>query len=511
MAHVDRPFIPSPQQQAIFDWTAYKRGSAVVEAVAGAGKTTTLVKLLSLTKGTVAFMAYNTKIVVDIKAKVDPLGLGNRIRCGTVHSFGNSAIWRAFPNTTTDGKKLQKLLANRLRDAVPEEMDDFLVAAVSMAKQVGIGALTRIEDDQAWSDMFDHHDLMDNLPDGNEYDFRECVAVAKMLLKASWDATPSVIDFDDMIYETVRRGLRVWQNDWVLLDEAQDTNPTRRALAKMMLKPNGRLVAVGDPRQAIYGFTGADADALGLIEREFNTTNLPLTVTYRCPKAVVKVAHRWVQHIQAADSAPEGDTAHIVEQEFWQKVASRLSKTDAILCRNTRPLVKLAYQLIRTGIGCRIEGRSIGDGLLALTSRWRRVSSVGEFLVKLEDWMQKEVAKATAVGNESRAETIEDQYGCIVEISSGLGQDDHLNVLRSKIESLFGDTPAGVSPRVLTLSTIHRSKGREWPCVVWWGAEQYSPSKWARQTWQLGQEDNLCYVAATRAQKELILVDVVTS
>lgn len=94
------------------------------------------------------------------------------------------------------------------------------------------------------------------------------------------------IDFDDMVYLPLVFKLRLFPQDWVLIDEAQDTNPTRRALAARMLKPGGRVIAVGDPRQAIYGFTGADNDALEQIAAQFSCKRMPLTVSYRCPQAV---------------------------------------------------------------------------------------------------------------------------------------------------------------------------------------------------------------------------------
>jgi len=74
------------------------------------------------------------------------------------------------------------------------------------------------------------------------------------------------------------------------------------------------------------------------------------------------------------------------------------------------------------------------------------------------------------------------------------------------ISKLFGDTPPGQRPRVVTLSTIHKSKGREWHRVLWWGKETYQPSIYAVQKWEYVQERNLMYVAATRAQHTLLHV-----
>jgi len=60
--------------------------------------------------------------------------------------------------------------------------------------------------------------------------------------------------------------------------------------------------------------------------------------------------------------------------------------------------------------------------------------------------------------------------------------------------------------KVVLFSSIHKSKGREWKRVVWL---QTGPSPYARKEWELDQEDNLCYVAATRAKEELVLINIV--
>jgi len=81
---------------------------------------------------------------------------------------------------------------------------------------------------------------------------------ARSLIQASNESAKlGMLDFDDQLYLPLLWKLRLFQNDFVFIDEAQDTNPVRRALAKLALRPGGRLIAVGDPRQAIYGFTGA--------------------------------------------------------------------------------------------------------------------------------------------------------------------------------------------------------------------------------------------------------------
>jgi superfamily I DNA/RNA helicase len=293
---------------------------------------------------------------------------------------------------------------------------------------------------------------------------------------------------------------RIWQNDWLLVDEAQDINPARRALARKMLQPNGRAIFVGDRHQAIYGFTGADADGVDRVTADFRCTLLPLTVTYRCPKAVVAAAQEYVDHIEAHSTAPAGLVRRDHEDSF---PTLDLGPEDAILCRLTRPLVATAFKLIRAGTGCHVEGRDIGAGLMKLAERWA-VDSIDALRDKLEAYLQREVEKLEAKGQETKAEAVQDRVDTLLVLMEGCKSFDDL---RTRIQDLFADSEDGHS-QTLTLSTVHKSKGREWDRVFVLGFDQHMPSRWARQAWQQEQELNLIYVAFTRAKRELVLVDV---
>lgn len=498
--------IPSPQQEAVFRWVREGRGSLRLIAVAGAGKTTTLVEALKMMSGSVAMVAYNKAAATEIQSR---LGSGvMNVRASTFHAVGFGAWMKAYPKCKMEGKKTQVLMDEL---GTPRPLRAFVAKATSLAKQAAFGILVPIADRQAWYGLVDHFDLEDTLAEDGVVLTDDLVATAIEtsigFLTESLARNPDMIDFDDMIHAPVYHNVRIWQNDWVLVDEAQDTNPIRRVLARRMLKPTGRLIAVGDPHQAIYGFTGADADALDLIAREFGCSDLPLTVTYRCPKAVVRHAKQWVSHIEAHESAPEGSVDTIPEQAFHQLTPEHLTARDAILCRNTKPLVELAYRLIRRGIPCHVEGRDIGQGLLALAGKWK-TNSLSTLETKLDRYVEREVAKHMARGNETKAEAVVDKVDTLRVIMSALPPGSTVETLRDRINQLFSDTPDGKPSPNLTLSTVHKSKGREWDRVYLLGRNMYMPSKWARQEWQLAQEDNLCYVAVTRAKAVLIEVSV---
>jgi DNA helicase-2/ATP-dependent DNA helicase PcrA len=500
---------PSPQQAAVYEFVRHGQGSARVIAVAGAGKTTTLIDAVSLMQGSVAFMAYNKKIAVEIQDRLKA-GAGPSVKAGTFHSFGFQAWRRVAPKVQVNDKKVWNIV-DELK--VAEILKTFVVKLVSLAKQRAVGVLQRIEDDTAWFDIIDHFDVEDSIE--SETDNRDAllaagVDYARAALLKSISMDKEIIDFDDMIYAPLYHDSKMWQNDWVLVDEAQDTNPARRALAKKMLRPGGRALFVGDPAQAIYGFTGADNDALDIIAAEFGCIDLPLTVTFRCPKAVTARAQTWVNHITAHETAPEGSFTTLPEEEFKKVTPDAL---DAILCRNTKPLVELAYGYIRRGIGCHVEGRDIGRGLLALVGKWR-TNSVSALRDKLGCYLQRETERFLAKGQEDKAAAITDKVETLYVIIDSLpttGAEDNeptVDDLRSHIDQLFGDTPEGQQSRNLTLSTIHKAKGREWNRVFWYGRNRYQPSPFARQDWQLIQETNLMYVACTRAKQALVEVTV---
>lgn len=497
-------FVPSPQQADIFAAVENPNGGNLnVVAVAGAGKTTTLIEAMLRMKGSVAFAAYNKAIAAEITSRLNERGSTHTAK--TFHAFGLGA-WSRVCRPKIDDKKVYTIIDALSKIASPaqqgalEALTPFLKKAVSLAKQTGAGFLYPIDDTTTWYGIAHHHELEDEIPEG--FTLEQGVEYAISVLRESLKLDKEVIDFDDMILAPLVHNAPATKYDWVLIDEAQDTNPARRALAKKMLKAGGRLVAVGDPRQAIYGFTGADADAMDIIAREFNSKEMPLTVTYRCPKAVVAVAQEWVSHIQAHPSAPEGKHSAMRIEEFRKQVKTLDLSRDVVLCRNTRPLVELAYSLIRQGIACNVEGRDIGRGLLALIKRVKS-RTLESLLEKLEEYGEAQVQTLMAKGQEMAAEALQDKVETIRVIASQLPLNATVNDLTQKINTMFTDTEPGRQNRLI-LSTIHKSKGREWNRVWWLGRDRYQPSPFARQAWQFGQEENLMYVAATRSKAELV-------
>jgi superfamily I DNA/RNA helicase len=508
-----RPFIPSKQQQGLFDWVEKGKGSANCIAVAGSGKSTALRYSMGLMTGQVASMAFNKKIADENQAKM-PKGIRAQVTNGTFHSVGNKTWKKVAPHCQLEGEKLGYKKAERIAEElkIPFAFRTFVAKATLLAKQSGFGFLPGLMmSQQSWLDLVDHFDLQDvfanengDMPYNIDQLIKEGINWTVRAIRHGIKIAREVIDFEDMIYMPLVGGCQVWQYDWVLVDEAQDTNATRRAFAKKLLRPGGRAIFVGDPHQAIYGFTGADAESLQNIKKEFGCIELPLTITYRCPKSVVLRARTWVKHITAADTAPEGICRTIQKEEM---LAMDFSASDAILCRNTAPLVELAMSFIRRNIPCHIEGKELGQDLVRMVRRWKNISTINQLVRKLEDLRDREVPKLMAQGKEQKAEKMEDTVNTLLAFIENIPTGSTLDVLEQRISAVFLDASGEEIP-TLTLSTIHKSKGREWPRVFWYGNNIFQPSKFARQQWQQEQEDNLMYVACTRAMDELIEVQL---
>lgn len=520
-------FEPSLQQKAVIDFVRKTTGNLQLSARAGTGKTTTLLEILQYLEGASWFCAFNKAIVSEIEYKVlqrtdIPEGT---VRVSTVHSAGMKAWMKhiAPKRARVEGRKIRKLIDEKVDDG--EEIfiksSGIINKLVELAKSSGFGVLCRITDRGAWDELIEHFGLDVELDmSGESYkDWNSLIDAAIRVYKRSLAmCEDGDIDFSDMLLAPLYYKARFPKYDNVLIDEDQDISPLRLRLIESCLKPGGRVIGVGDPYQAIYGFTGADAASVETIKETFDCKELPLTVTRRCPKAVVEVARQWVPDIEAHESAPDGLYVNVVLKgdptgalqsiTFWD--CAPYTENDVILCRNTKPLVELAYQFLRKKLPCMIEGRDIAQGLINLATRWKKVKSLNELEIKLAEWVEAEVEKFMKMRKEYQAEAVRDQVETLMVLVDAARMEGGENVQDAVdlINKMFGDTPEGTKPKCITLSTVHKSKGREWPRVFLLGRNKYMPSKYARKDWEKQQETNLMYVAVTRSQKELIEVSV---
>lgn len=480
----------STYQQAIFSHVAGNgNGNLIVEAVAGSGKTTTIVEATKRVNGTVLFLAFNKSIATELKAR----GVNAR----TFHSLCFGVVLNARQQRDVCTDKLRRLIAEAMTAGHVTERQEKLYGAfagklVGLARQSGIG--THLMDDTAaaWFDLVAHHGLE---LDDEEANMDDAVAFARNLLTTS--NADARVDFDDLLYIAVRERLSLPKFDVVFVDEAQDTNAIQREiLRKVRRNERSRIIAVGDPSQAIYGFRGADSESLNNIAAEFNAARLPLSVSYRCGQQIVELARTIVAHIEPAEGAQAGA---VVDFDTKWNIHS-MQAGDLVVCRTTRPIIALGYKMLKARKPVHIMGKDIGEGLVALINRMK-AKGVDMLTLKLEAYKERECAKLIAAKNEAKAEAIADKVDALLAVIEGTPETERtVPGIIAAIRSMFADKANAV-----TLATIHKAKGLEADRVFWLNSKQ--PIKWARQPWQLQQEANLRYVAITRAKDFLGLIE----
>jgi superfamily I DNA/RNA helicase len=478
----------SPYQQAVFSHMSTSSRNAIVVAVAGSGKSTTIIEAMKLARGESIFLAFNKAIAEELKAR----GVNAR----TFHSLVFSAVMRFYQQRDPSFDKLHKLTMENWSFDERKLYGAFAKRLVGLARGMGIGIDGMLPDTaEEFIALAAYHDIE---PESDRAEFGDAIGYARQLFDLCC-ADPRV-DFDDMLYRAVRDGIRLPQFDTVFVDEAQDTNPIQRAILHKILKPGGRLVAVGDPAQAIYGFRGADSDALGLIAKEFDCVELPLSITYRCASKIVEYVQQWVSHIEPREGAPEG----VVKDLGVDWNPTDFLPSDLVVCRKTAPLVTAALRFIRAGIPVQVLGKDIGEGMKALIKKMN-VSTVDQLKEALNAYLDRELEQARKEEDEAKAEAVSDKVGVILFMCDELLEDRRtIADLEAGIDYLFKDKATAV-----TLCTIHKSKGLEAPRVFWLERSE-CPARWVRKDHQRQQEINLCYVAGTRAMDELYFIELET-
>jgi DNA helicase-2/ATP-dependent DNA helicase PcrA len=410
-------FKPSIKQAAIFDWVKTGTGNALVIAVAGSGKSTTMVRTLSYIpeRASVLMLAFGADAAADLRTKIEKLAEEtgrnmSQVSARTFHSLGLVAVRRRLNGITlkTQDNKCRKIARATWDEDTFRLYAAFCTSLVRLAKGEGIGALVP-DTKNAWFELIEHHDLT---LESEEASLEQAVKLCQgLLLLSNEEALKGNIDYADMLYLPIYWKLALYGQSWVIVDEAQDSNPVRRCLAYMAMNKNprfpGRLIAVGDPKQSIMGFTGATSDAMERIAAKFRTIELPLTVSYRCPKAVGRRAQGLVPYFEVHENAPEGEELDLKLDD----ALGYLGPADVVLCRNTRPLISLAYKLMSNGIACRMLGSEIGQGLIELIEQMN-ARTVNGLLDKLETFRERETKKWRDKEEDVKADAVEDRVAC---------------------------------------------------------------------------------------------------
>lgn len=325
------------------------------------------------------------------------------------------------------------------------------------------------------------------------------------------------VDFAGMNFLPVYHNLRPSTlYDVALVDETQDQNCYNRDVAFAYLKPEGRIIAVGDRHQAIYGWRGADSDSMGemgrmMAERDEEPETFPLTLCRRCSQTVIRNAQKLVPEIQALPDAPEGEERQLENSEaLYNELAT--NRKGLVLCRANAPLISMALRLLANRIPAALMRSNIVGDLLRLIdqlSGYNGQAAITDVLARLEEWASDKLAKLAKQKNGgAKAQVVADKVACV----RALSEEENIKCagdLKNKINELFPHDEDGskTSPeKMVILSTVHGAKGGEAKTVYLYSPDNLPVSifdqVWSDET----DRDNTLYVAITRAEVTLVYV-----
>lgn len=518
----------SDYQLNIFRFLLENKGqSATINAVAGSGKSFTIkwatklmAKVFDMKPRDIAMIAFNKSIVEELKAEMNSF-----CSCATSHSVGFSAIaktyfkrgvdkdgkkvWLTCPNMDNTMKKywfqlIKGYIVNAMNIAV-DDIDTLMVSNIYKLFTHARVNLLRAYDAKDIKGLAYHF--------GVELDEKGItLACVQYLLNDSYKVhyfgDLPCIDFVDMITipcvdENVKRNL--WKYKLVFIDECQDLNFAQRTLLLNILWYGARFIAVGDPKQAINGFAGADCDSFSKLTQLAKGNELTLSVNYRCGTEIVNLAQSIVPQITAHKGAIKGEILNVTNLKDCRE-------GDMILCRKSAPLVSIALKFLAKGVKAEIMGQDVLKGIINTIkhTKAKRIDTMLDYLDK--EYAQKvaqnrqDPKKVSGIQVISFADTIEAIRTVAEDIDwrSNTGVAD----LIKKVTSLFSTDDEKKKSDVVTLCTAHKSKGLENERVFILLPDKL-PLQWkGQQDWELEQEYNLRYVAITRAKKQLYWVNV---
>lgn len=463
----------TPQQTAFKEALLGGVSNLRLDAVAGAGKTTTLVAAVSSIPPTASVIttAFNKRIAETLTKKVPP-----HVQAKTFNSIGHRAFSAAIGRRLTlNADKMDELAL----ELFPKERSTY--AEVSVAKTIKSQGIKPNELTA---------ELVEDIAESKDF-FRppNFEKVKTLLDKSIETAFAGLIDFDDQIYMSVRFSGVFDRHDFVLVDESQDLSPLQMDMIKRLGRTSARFAFIGDPNQAIYGFRGAGITSMDEAAEKFNTVSMPLSVSFRCPRSIVELAKSIVPRIESAEGAPNGEIIDCRNKD-WK--LSSIQIGDVILCRNNAPLIALALRLYQQHRPARVLGKDVGAGLIRLLDLNSRdsddsTSVAGRALAKL----QHDRSIAEEKRKLSRVSQLEDRIETISMMMDFAPQT--WGEWKHQLKTIF--TPS--HDNAILLSSIHKAKGLEWP-RVWFLDRHLLPSPKIKQDWERQQEDNLVYVAVTR-------------
>lgn len=371
---------PTAQQQAIIE---HRGGHALVQAVAGSGKTGTLVARVRELVAEAPNMAlrcitYNRDAAQEFQARVEPdLPSGARVKVQTFHSLGYALThylvtegWLEPATIDTSSRWLESAAQSALRAAKSR----FYGGRQCQVDSAEIGDFLGFYD-RALGDVRDYDDV--RLGCDPEY-FPDAVTAIEQ------DRSERGLrGFAHLLSDPVRclrehpqaRAAVANKVDEILVDEFQDVNGIQYELVRLIAGERARVVACGDPDQTIYAWRGAQIDIINhQFQRDYQpVTTFELNYTQRYGHEIALLASHVIRNNQlrpdtlciSAPTTPAStvkrlDVAPGRAGEVLDQVAQNMPDGGwaqvGVLCRLWSLAVPYRLECLRRDIPYRIEG-----------------------------------------------------------------------------------------------------------------------------------------------------------
>lgn len=463
----------TPEQEAIVEASCSTTANIMINALAGTGKSATLKMIDKVHKTKPCLYCVFNKRNADEARKSEEFSSTTAIK--TFNALGHG-IWA---NAITKPINLDKakprtlwreMIENLTRSDANDAWKCYWIVMDGLDKAKSLGYVpTKVKyPHRSLIDRTTLHHAMDERPD----DYAASL-IDQLLCESIQRAYSGLIDFNDQIYMPALFGGTFPKFPRIMVDEYQDQSPVNHALLERLVK--GRIIGVGDPFQNIYGFRGAKAGGMAAAVSAYSMTQLPLSVSFRCPKAIVQAAQWRVPHFQWTK---EGGNV---------KILTNFNGTDfnddsTIICRNNAPLLRLAFKLISMGRSVSVMGSELGPKLVGIMKKLGPDSMTrAQTCTAIEQWREEKL-----MANSRSANDLADCMRVFAEHGTNLAQ------MISYAEHLFKQTGT------IRLLTGHKSKGLEFDNVFFLDPHLLDDRE---------QDLNLRYVIQTRSQNNLTELD----
>jgi hypothetical protein len=466
------------EQIAVLDAYRTTDDNILMEAYAGSGKSTMLELVQGEVKGPCLYIAFG-KLDADMFGKykdpthpqykkVKPI-LKDTTVAKTLNSLGHGAWGKVVGRVNFQPYKMTEILKAMFQELKWQDRnnawDEYteIREALGMARHLGY-----VPDghSQVTRRLCGREELEARLENRlTPFAWQLVDAALRTSIKAAYDG---LIDYDDQVYMSALFGGSFPRFPDVLIDEDQDLSPVNIAMLTQLCK-GSRVGAVGDRWQSIYYFRGAETGGVDKIKAKFNMTEFPLSVSFRCPKAIVEAA-RW--RAPSLKWVKDGGRYEVLQGI----AASDIPEGSAIVCRNNAPLFRAAFALLSGKRSVQVVGSDISAKIVKLL---RKIAAEGDsqadMLLKIDAWRDARLATSNAPA------TTHDTAECL-KVFVGWGKD--VDQACRYAEHIFKQQGA------ITLTTGHKAKGKEWDVV------------YHLDSHLLGRDDqdlNLKYVIQTRS------------